>query len=501
MKRTAWNLATLMLITAGAAPGRADDLAESLVQIPDAANAVAVLNVDALYKSPRSQRDGWAKKQEIADNIRMPTSVAMLVIGYHVDQGNTDQSWRVAVATLKKPVPMTAIAAREKGQLESIGDQEAVASPRHCYFIGMGPRRVAISYPDNRQQTARWLQFAKTNSKPVISTYLQEAVKADPQAHIVAAFDMDEMVEPRRLKAWLMSTKTLERQSPATLAEMHKVLVKMHGIRFSARVYDQSIVTKVHLDFEGNPKEFGAVLKSLFLEALDDFGAALDDFKNCQVQTEGNTVTLRTNLSDEGLARVMSLLLLPHSETGPDDDSAAPGGADEILAASRRYYKQVKQMVEDLRRKYKTATNYNRTALWHENYAKKIEQLPIGDVDKDLLQYGANVAANLRALAGSLRGVPQNVNVLESQKYYRYYTPPPTPVFMGGGGGFGGFGFSIPETQWQDNFAEIRSKQAEVVQQGAAERDKLWQSIDAESAAIRNKMVEKYKVDFDVSPK
>jgi hypothetical protein len=497
MKRTTW-IAPLALWAALAAPCRADEVSDSLKQLPGAANAVAVINVDALYKSPRSLRDGWAKKQEIADSVHLPTSVATLVIGYHVDQGNADDSWRVGLATLKRPVPMATIAEKEKGQIELIGSYQAVLSRRQAYFIGMSPTSVAISYPANRQDTARWLQFAKSSTKPAVSSYLQEAVTGNRTDHIVAAFDMEEMVEPGRLRAWLASTKTAQEQSPTTLNEMRKVLVKLRGFRFSARVYDQTIVTKMSFDFGGSPKDFGKVLKSLFLEALDDFGAALDDFKNCQVQTEGNTVTFRCDLSDEGLARVMSLLLLPEADAGSEDGS---GEADTALAASKRYYKEVKQIVEDLRKKYKTATNYNRTAVWHDNYAQKIERLPATNVDKELLEYGAAVAGYLRGVAASLRGVPLNVDQLQSQMYYRWYQPPPTPVFMGGGGGFGGFGFNIEPTQYYDNFAEIRGKQAEVIQQGSAEREKLWQSIDAASAAIRQKMIEKYKADFDAQAK
>src|SRR5262249_29228979 len=179
---------------------------------------------------------------------------------------------------------------------------------------------------------------AKSSTKPAVSSYLQEAIAANRTDHIVAAFDMDEMVEPGRLRAWLASTKTAQELSPTTLNEMRKVLVKLRGFRFSARVYDQSIVTKMSFDFGGSPKDYGKVLKSLFLEALDDFGAALDDFKNCQVQTEGNTVTFRCDLSDEGLARVMSLMLIPHSDTGSEDGAGAAGGPEAILTASIRYY-------------------------------------------------------------------------------------------------------------------------------------------------------------------
>ncbi len=494
MKHTTWIASTLILIGIAAAPGRADELSDSLSKIPEAANAVAVINVDAMYKSPRSVREGWAKKQELADSVPMPTSVGQLVIGYHIDQGNTDDSWRLGIASLKKHVPMEALAVKEKTHVETIADHQVVPSQRNCYFIGMSPTTVAVSYPADRQQTARWLRFAKSNTKPAVSSYLQQAVTADRTSHVVVAFDLEEMVEPRRMQAWLKSTRTFQQQSPSDITEMHKVLVKLRGIRISARVYDQSIVLKVNLDFAGSPKDYGKVFKSLFGEALEDFGVALDDVKNCQAQTSGNTVTLQTNLSDDGLARIMALMLIPNSESGADDGSST--SSEPTLAASKRYFTELKQIVDDLRGKYKAANNYNQTAIWHETYAKKIEQLASANVDKDLLQAGGNVAGNLRALAASLRGVPRDVTTLESQKYYRYYTPPVTPIYMGGGRA-GGFGFAIPETQYQDNFAEIRGKQENVIRQGAADRDKLWQAINEEMVAIRQKMSEKYKAEFD----
>ena len=201
MRHTTWIAPIVFL--AAAVPGRADELSDSLKKLPEAVNAVTVMNVDALYRSPRSRRDGWARNQEIAGNIQMPSSVSLLVIGYHLDQGNTDDSWRVGIATLKRPVTMETIAAKEKAQVESIGEFQAVLSRRQSYFVGISPTTVGISYPADRQRTARWLQFAKSSDKPVISTYLQEAVTTNSTDHIVTAVDMEEMVNPGRMQAWM----------------------------------------------------------------------------------------------------------------------------------------------------------------------------------------------------------------------------------------------------------------------------------------------------------
>ena len=98
-----------------------------------------------------------------------------------------------------------------------------------------------------------------------------------------------------------------------------------------------------------------------------------------------------------------------------------PGGVDRAI--SQRYYKAVNQLVDELKKQNKRATDYAKTALWHETSARKIEQLSILYVDKEILAYGADVAVRLRAIANSLRGVPIRVNELAAQKYLYVYDP------------------------------------------------------------------------------
>ena len=57
--------------------------------------------------------------------------------------------------------------------------------------------------------------------------------------------------------------------------------------------------------------------------------------------------------------------------------------------------------------------DYVRSATFFDTYAARIEKLPLTDVDPVLVQYGASVAAKLRAMAGSLRGVKAQLEMYD----------------------------------------------------------------------------------------
>ena len=190
---------------------------------------------------------------------------------------------------------------------------------------------------------------------------------------------------------------------------------------------------------------------------------------------------------------------LNQEETKP---LTSPGGK-ATLAATERYYSAVQQLLDDLRRKVKKSDDYKKTALWHETYAKEIAQLPRQDVDEEMLRYGATVASQVWALAGSLRGVPLKVELLEGQKYYYPYMFPtiyaqidrgPIPFFGHPilRGPYVDF-YTYPDT----NAPLITAKQQEAVTKGEADRQQIWKTLDQEKFRIRRRMSEKYKTEFD----
>jgi hypothetical protein len=61
-----------------------------------------------------------------------------------------------------------------------------------------------------------------------------------------------------------------------------------------------------------------------------------------------------------------------------------------ISSRSRRY-------MDDLRKESKDSVTLGQNAAWIDRWARKIERLPMLDVDNDMLDYGGYVAAALRA--------------------------------------------------------------------------------------------------------
>jgi hypothetical protein len=154
------------------------------------------------------------------------------------------------------------------------------------------------------------------------------------------------------------------------------------------------------------------------------------------------------------------------------------------LVATRRYYLAVAQMIDDLSRKSKNTADYNKSAAWHDTFAKRIEELPTQYVDSDMVKYGANQTAKLRALSYSLRGMIVQVNALESGMSYI--------TNFGGGGWWGGGGGST-----DSNVAALRAQQAEAVAKDGARRLEIWESTDQDRRAILKLMNDRYHVDLE----
>src|SRR5439155_6150252 len=116
---------------------------------------------------------------------------------------------------------------------------------------------------------------------------------------------------------------------------------------------------------------------------------------------------IQADLSDGSLARLMTIALIPMHASDPDV-SASPDAVNAELALieTRRYYRAVAYLLDDLQQQNKKATDYTKTALWHEKFAHKIDDLPQANVDQDLVKYGYATASKLRAISQSLRGVP-----------------------------------------------------------------------------------------------
>jgi hypothetical protein len=226
----------------------------------------------------------------------------------------------------------------------------------------------------------------------------------------------------------------------------------------------------------------------------------IDDFDDWKLSAAGTSCTLEGQLSHKGLRQLASLFMPPAARIDNQTTSASVSSSEDSKAeASQRYFRSIETLLTDLSEKQggksgKKAT-WTQVAAWHERAAYQIDQLPMLNVDDELLAYGAKISNMMRGLGQSFRGVDITTSALQEYKTGALNV---YPGYAYGGYGYGGgYGYySAPTWSYNNNFLEVRSVQDKLVIQGQQARVEVWAKILEEKTAVRKKMVQKYKVEF-----
>lgn len=501
--------ACLMAVVPGlvvASAASAQSVEDLLPFIPEDANSVSILRVHALTNSPRGRALGWAEKHEteyLHGAVTIPPWVERLVRASQASPGTPGGNWTVALLPLPADYDLSELAEREGTEVQEIAEHSVVATLRHNgYFVelhGKGKddsRVLGGMSPATRQQVARWIQESHGGlGLPLISDYLLQAC-ADPEPQIVIAFDLEHMLDPVTIRYRLNGSAALETESSAKTA-LTLDLQTLQGLVFTVRVQEEASA-RLQLDFGRQIGPEGSFIQPLVAELLSDAGAYLEELEDAQTNIDGKSVVIEMTLSDESLRRVLSLVTAPPPGTGPGRTEPAAETTDPKapdLAASQRYFKAVNRNIDDLQKAYGRAKSYSRTAHWHDNFAQRIDNLPIKGVDPDLIAYGSRIASDLRGLAASLRGTAVQVNALQQSIVYNVDY---TPGYWNSGWGWWGMGASWRPDSYQvtSNLQDVRAKQAEAVGKSAPQREEIWQMINNDRAATERKMIGRYGDNF-----
>ena len=153
------------------------------------------------------------------------------------------------------------------------------------------------------------------------------------------------------------------------------------------------------------------------------------------------TASIAGYLDQSGLRRLMSLIEVPT----PLQHRASPassGQDEETLkrTASQQYFKQVTSLVEDLRQKPNRTEmkTWGQVGAWLDRYSRKIDSLPMLNVDEELLGYGAFVSDTMRSASDSLKNIAGRTRVRELNAT-QYSTAYRTGGRVGRWGGWGGY--------------------------------------------------------------
>jgi hypothetical protein len=187
------------------------------------------------------------------------------------------------------------------------------------------------------------------------------------------------------------------------------------------------------------------------------------------------------------------------SSGSPGDDLPPSPGTPEheqlVAKASQKYFKEVQVLVDDLHSTLnKTRDNH---AVWMERYGRKIDRLPILNVDSDLLGWGASVASTFREMGVAERGANIRAGVRKSKVYgnYQYTYNGTGNVYVGGrwgGGIYGTTGYynAISSGDQKVTIAKEENAKAKEV------RFQSWKQVEDSMAGIRAEMTKRYGVEF-----
>jgi hypothetical protein len=397
--------------------------------------------------------------------------------------------WELAVGELSEPRSAAQIARLTKGTLDPFGNVPAVALRDDSYVAELGQKVLGAMAPANRQAVARWLRDVQTRTAPALSPYLKGSLVASDQSQIVMAFDLEDAVPPDIIRAKLASSEAIASKK-IDIDAAAKALGGIRGLAVEVAVAD-SASGRLRVHFSGDASVLAPVALPLLIEILGDLGARIDDVASWKVTAEPQRITLSGPLSTAGMKRVFSLIDSPTSailatDTSQQERSSQSSGA---AYASQQYFKSLTSILDDVREESKEAKTFGQNALWFDKWAKRIDRLPIMNVDGDLLNFGRGVSGALRDMATSMRGIGINSAARNAQNYQTG-----TTSYSGYETGWGG-GYSY-YAEWRNVEGERRAVRAEEKAKGALTARDIGRMIENDLAKVRQAMTQKYSVPF-----
>ena len=476
--RTALAALTLLACTAGT--GWAGDPAELLTYVPPTANSIVLIDAEQLMNSEMAIRGGWKDKQEFGYGQRplaIPPEAGTIVVGAQLNPlDNLAVEWQIALSELSEDFPIRAIARSEGGYVDEIRGRQVAWTPSNAYVVDVAPRTQGMVFPADRQAASRWIAHMNSETQAGLSEYLTEAAaRLEGKTQIVVALDLTDVMQPHLLRERLGSSQAMINMS-SKVEQVANVVQGLRGVTLTVDVGNRAL-GKLQVDFAGETAPIGTLAKPLVLEVMQGQEAYLPDLENWTAVTENNSIVMRGTLSENGLRRIGSLLELPTTKYSDlkDAEPAEPGTPD-YARASQAYFKSVSTLIDDLRSSLKSHRDNH--ALWFERYARKIDALPILNVDEELLNWGASVASTFRNIGVAERSSGVRQGVRKSQTYgdYSYSTS--------------GYYSYRPQSSRKTQIKREEEAKATLM------RADSWKDIEDATAAIRRSMTQKYGVEF-----
>ncbi len=495
-------LASLLWLIACSAAVHAD-FGNLTFMLPRSSNAIVLLNVEQALASPLAKEENWREGSEKAFAAGVSSfspNTQQYALSARMDFDRMLPQWQIAALELGYEPQLARLAAQRGGTMDNIEGHTAVRFGSDYYVVQIGKRLVGTMSPAVRQDVANWVRrVSEPTRQQKLSPYLTEAIGFVTKAGtpIIMAIDLDQAVSPEAILERLRANRAVQAAGldPEKVAQ---ALASVRGATLGVTI-GKRLFGSIKVDFHQDVSFLKGVGKTLLLEALARNGVAIEEFEEWEEVVQGKQILLKGRLYSSGLRRILSLVDPPLSlDTGSQTATASPGTDGNLATlASQQYFQSVKGLVDDLRKEKRrhSVKSFGQVGVWFGRYARKIDELPMVDVDATLLDYGAFVANSLRQGEAALRNVGGRSRVRELNQPAQY-------SYAGVAGGYYGSygpGYAGGVVAWEDWRAEQHDRvriQTEERVSGSASARQIMAEIDMATADVRRAMTEKYKVNF-----
>jgi hypothetical protein len=459
------------------------------MRLPPATNAVAAVNVERLVKSPYGQEAGWGQRlaeQWDKQPLMIPPGAKLILMGADVKPSSFDPYWEMSLIEMDKVPSLESIAKDEGGHIDRVWDKDAVCSPINAYFVPIENNVLASITPAERSQISRWVRMEIKPEGNVTSNYIRQVCKnLSANTDIVMAMDLEGAYGVPNIRKWL-DNNDVEGVTQQNIAGIVQVLGTMKGITLEINV-DKKINGKATVQFDRDASALSDTAKPIMIAVLKYVGMRLDDLQNWTSAASGKQITMQGELSDASLRRLLSVIQspVPAAAEVANSGGGSPAPADPAQA-SKKYYKTVSGILDNATQGQSAAE----TAIWFRSAAKRIDQLPILNVDPALVEWGGMVSSRLKQAAGiGAMGQTQINNRIAgvADPTYSGYDP----------NNNGGYADTSADRAARENANKAR-RQAALEQKAQVQEQALQVLNDiAESRPkIRADMVAKYNIEF-----
>jgi hypothetical protein len=377
------------------------------------------------------------------------------------------------------------LAKGEGGYVDKVWDKMAACSPINAYFVPMSGKVLASLTPADRTEIVRWVRQPAKAGGNATSAYIQEVVSGlGEKTDILMAIDLESAFGLPNIRRFLDNAEISEIPA-ASREEVAAILSTIKGLTLDVKV-DKDVRGKLTIQLDRDTDRLRVAAKPLTLAALNAAGMRLDDLKEWTFAVSGKQVRAEGKLSRVALRELLGLVQspIPAATTAAKAPPNAQPTTDPAVA-SQRYFKSICTMLDGI-----SASNSAKDmAVWIRNTSRRIDQLPILNVDPALVEWGGIVSGKLKQAAGVM-GVGQTqinsrVAGVADPDYGGYYYD------------YNGYYVNNYNATAVEN-AKRQRRQVALEQRGQAQQQALEvvNSIAEMRPKIRAEMVAKYKVEF-----